>query len=211
MDSMSMLSQNTDVRSKRVPKVRSASIVPLLEHPLPMMLRSAFVRSSDSFNARFIIAILIVDDSAINCTILKKLVQKYFASNPKMCSLTLDIKGADDGTTALSSVSKFYCESGRHFDLILMDNCMMEMHGPETARKIKSIQNFHGHIIGVTGHVMPDQISDFLEHGADVVLQKPVKMAELGLYMSKYLGICPPVEELTSQGTISKPQLGSQE
>lgn len=57
-------------------------------------------------------------------------------------------------------------------DLVLMDNFMIEMNGPEAA-KLMRIFGFSGPILGVTGS-LDDAASRFLSCGADVILQKPI-------------------------------------
>jgi CheY-like chemotaxis protein len=64
------------------------------------------------------------------------------------------------------------------FDVILMDNNMPNMCGPE-ATKIARSHGYKGIILGVTGNVNKEQIDDFLEHGVDDVFPKPLNMDQL--------------------------------
>lgn len=60
------------------------------------------------------------------------------------------------------------------FDFILLDFHMTHMNGPETAMRLRTL-GYSGPIIGVTG-VMDEESNDFINHGADIVLTKPIKV-----------------------------------
>ena len=52
---------------------------------------------------------------------------------------------------------------------------MPSMNGPKAANKMRDL-GYVGVIIGVTGNALPEDIQEFLEHGADGVLSKPFDM-----------------------------------
>ena len=46
------------------------------------------------------------------------------------------------------------------------------MRGPDATSKIRAI-GFEGIVIAVTGNALPEDVKDFLDHGADAVMPKP--------------------------------------
>lgn len=66
-------------------------------------------------------------------------------------------------------------DRGNAFDVILMDNVMPNLDGRSAAKIIRNL-GWRGIMVGITGNALPDQISDFLAHGVDCVLTKPVDM-----------------------------------
>jgi len=121
------------------------------------------------------IMVLIVDDSALNRKVVKKCVQKAVETlQGKDKDIQVQIFEADDGTSALQLVT----HNPAQFRLILMDNIMAEMNGPQASEKMRTA-GYTGLIIGVTGNVTEQDISDFKEHGADDVLEKPVSLQKM--------------------------------
>ena len=68
--------------------------------------------------------------------------------------------------------------STHHYHLVLMDNLMPVMDGVTAARQMRK-QGYPFLIAGVTGNVMEDDIAEFLDAGADIVLAKPVRLNSL--------------------------------
>jgi len=62
--------------------------------------------------------------------------------------------------------------------LILMDNIMIQMHGPEAAVQMREA-GYCGYIAGVTGNVFADDVKHFMDSGADCVLAKPLNLLAL--------------------------------
>lgn len=140
------------------------------------------------------ITFLVVDDSAANRKMLARLLQRD----------GYQVIEADDGTTAVEVMNKINAQrrpsflgslisgggrlnaednnnngnsgmtSGNRVDIILIDFFMKKMNGPEAVRKIRK-QGFTGPIIGITGLVDED-CDVFIQHGADIVLCKPVSV-----------------------------------
>jgi osomolarity two-component system response regulator SKN7 len=54
-----------------------------------------------------------------------------------------------------------------------MDSVMPNMNGLQAASKIRAM-GYTKPIIGITGNTLPEQIQEFISHGADNVIQKPV-------------------------------------
>jgi hypothetical protein len=68
--------------------------------------------------------------------------------------------------------------SARPYDVILMDSVMPNMDGPTAVQIIREMGH-KGPILGVTGNTLPEQIADFVAHGVDEVVGKPVRPNEL--------------------------------
>ena len=64
------------------------------------------------------------------------------------------------------------------FDIVLMDDNMPNLSGPEATAAIRAA-GYTGLIFGVTGNTFDDQIADFKSKGADMVFAKPLNMKEL--------------------------------
>ena len=60
-----------------------------------------------------------------------------------------------------------------------MDAEMPVMKGPEATQRLRELGYTDTLIIGVSGNVLPEDVSRFLTHGADAVLPKPLKIPDL--------------------------------
>jgi signal transduction histidine kinase/CheY-like chemotaxis protein len=60
-------------------------------------------------------------------------------------------------------------------DLVIMDNLMPEMNGPDAARAMREA-GFTGPIFGLTGHALREDIQHYIKCGADTVFKKPIDM-----------------------------------
>jgi CheY-like chemotaxis protein len=85
--------------------------------------------------------------------------------------------GANNGTR--SSVTAVY-------DVILMDDNMPNMTGPEAAELLRSRHNYRGLIVGITGNTAASDIQHFLDAGADSVLSKPLELGKLKAIVNKH-------------------------
>ena len=85
---------------------------------------------------------------------------------------------ADDGTTALD-VMRSESEAGRVIDLVLMDYVMVRMDGPEAVQRMRADLGYRGVVIGITGNALPEDLENFRQHGANIVLTKPLTNAKL--------------------------------
>jgi CheY-like chemotaxis protein len=83
---------------------------------------------------------------------------------------------AANGLDAVETIKKSILEK-EHFDAILMDSAMPVMKGPTATKLIRGL-GYKGMIFGVTGNAFQADIDDFLLHGADEVLIKPLKQEE---------------------------------
>eukprot|EP00607_Mallomonas_marina_P007586 CAMPEP_0182418402 /NCGR_PEP_ID=MMETSP1167-20130531/2846_1 /TAXON_ID=2988 /ORGANISM="Mallomonas Sp, Strain CCMP3275" /LENGTH=613 /DNA_ID=CAMNT_0024592597 /DNA_START=164 /DNA_END=2005 /DNA_ORIENTATION=- len=104
---------------------------------------------------------LMVDDSAMARKMLRRVVAEKFAT----------IKEAEDGEVAVSMVIQAMAREAP-LDIIFMDYQMPKMDGPTATKAIRGL-GFTGLILGVTGNALPEDIANFIAHGADQVLTKP--------------------------------------
>jgi len=117
--------------------------------------------------------VLVVDDSKA----ARKMVCRFLA----MSKISLSPAEAEDGNEAVASV--VHSELG--FDLILMDYSMPNKDGPEATEEIRRL-GFCGLIVGVTGNLQANDTSHFLSAGADIVLSKPLDIAQLKKIVQDY-------------------------
>eukprot|EP00597_Dinobryon_sp_UTEXLB2267_P013177 CAMPEP_0170111666 /NCGR_PEP_ID=MMETSP0020_2-20130122/8621_1 /TAXON_ID=98059 /ORGANISM="Dinobryon sp., Strain UTEXLB2267" /LENGTH=205 /DNA_ID=CAMNT_0010337259 /DNA_START=1839 /DNA_END=2456 /DNA_ORIENTATION=- len=118
--------------------------------------------------------ILIVDDSDLNRKVLRRQIQ----SESSGIWQNAVVKDADDGLTALE-VMRTEMVAGECFDLVLLDFVMLQMHGPEAAKSMRSSLGFKGIILGVTGNALPEDVRVFKESGVNDILIKPLSKANL--------------------------------
>ena len=136
---------------------------------------------------------LVVDDSEINLKVISRLLNKSK-------NVSFDITLANDGNPALEHVKSSMKPGQSQFDVIFMDNVMIEMNGPAAAREMRNIgmiidlfyisliinliynplnlnhKGFKGMIVGVTGNILTEDIEEFLNCGANKILAKPVNL-----------------------------------
>ena len=72
------------------------------------------------------------------------------------------------------------------YDLILMDFIMPVMDGP-TATTLLRQSGYKGLIVGVTGNMMPSDVSIFEDAGASAVFAKPLELHKLVRYLNLHL------------------------
>ena len=85
---------------------------------------------------------------------------------------------ADDGFTALD-VMRREMEADRAIDFVLMDYIMVRMNGPEAVQKMRVELGYRGVVIGITGNALPQDIENFRDHGANMMLTKPLTNTKL--------------------------------
>jgi CheY-like chemotaxis protein len=110
------------------------------------------------------IEVMIVDDVVTNCKILSMLFKKKSIKNST----------SENGKIALDTI----IQDQNKYKIIFMDNLMPEMNGLEASKALRK-SGYPYLIIGLTGNVMEDDIQDFVEAGADLVLGKPLQVASL--------------------------------
>ncbi|KAF2494820.1 putative histidine kinase HHK15p [Lophium mytilinum] len=135
--------------------------------------------------------VLLVEDNIINQTVLKKQLEK--------AGCIVDV--ANHGLEALG------CLTDKRYDVILMDMQMPIMDGLECTMEIRKRQE-KGlvpsplPIIAVTANVRQEQIESAMVAGADRVMQKPFKAADLVHMMSDLVS---PVSPAPTDSNLASP------
>ncbi|KAG2392198.1 hypothetical protein C9374_012450 [Naegleria lovaniensis] len=106
---------------------------------------------------------LIVDDSDIIRKLLRNML-KEFCGN---------CKEAENGQEAVQMCDMY------EFDFIIMDVIMPIMSGNEAIKKLRSEKKLTTPIVALTGNSLTEEVNALLNIGANKVLLKPVKRAEL--------------------------------
>jgi CheY-like chemotaxis protein len=137
-----------------------------------------------------------VPESAPEPRAYHMLVAEDSVPNRKMLVRLLERNGhtsdaAVDGEQAVEAVSATLVSSNNAqgelkppFDVILMDYEMPNLNGPEATEQIRAI-GYSGIVIGVTGNVLKEDVDFFKEKGANDVLSKPVRFADIQASLSK--------------------------
>jgi len=118
--------------------------------------------------------VLVVDDVRSN----RKLLRRLLETKGHVC------REAENGKMAVEMVQAAVDE-GKPFGSVLMDFEMPLMDGPSAAKEIRSL-GCDVNIVGITGNVLPEDVSYFLSCGANEVLSKPVKLNELDSLWCEY-------------------------
>jgi len=105
---------------------------------------------------------LVVDDSPFN----RKMLIRLLTTRGYIC------EQAEDGQHCLR-VYKELCDRGEPPDAITMDFEMPVMNGPAATKALREL-GCTCLIVGVTGNVLPEDVSHFMAQGADHVLTKPL-------------------------------------
>ena len=92
------------------------------------------------------------------------------------------IEEAADGQIAIDNVKQAK-DSGRNYDVILMDFVMPVCDGPTATRTIRAM-DIKTPIFGVTGNALESDVKIFLASGADIILIKPFSMVEFSAAMA---------------------------
>jgi CheY-like chemotaxis protein len=73
---------------------------------------------------------------------------------------------------------------GRVYDFILCDNVMPNMIGPDAVERIRAM-GYTSPILGVTGNMVKSDVDDFLAHGCNEVLAKPLRKDALSAALTR--------------------------
>ena len=126
------------------------------------------VRAQFNFSGR----VLLVDDNPTNLKVMRNQMQ----------SVGLDVDQTDNGTDALHLCLQ------RQYDLVLMDIQMPDMDGLEATRRIRGeLAEQAPPIIGVSAHVMVENIASARKAGMADYLCKPVTQGALLEKISEFL------------------------
>jgi signal transduction histidine kinase/CheY-like chemotaxis protein len=111
--------------------------------------------------------VLIVDDASSN----RKLLNRLLSNGGHICD------EAENGAVAVDMVARAI-EAGDPYDTVLLDYEMPVMRGPEAAKELRRVGS-DVYIVGITGNMLPEDVAYFKSCGANAVLPKPFKIAEL--------------------------------
>eukprot|EP01036_Dinobryon_divergens_P036522 gene36522-47575_t len=147
-------------------------------------------------STRGVCKVLVVDDSRPNVKIVIRLINQASALCPHLSGggdrrgVAIDksllerqmgtrssiyIQSLDEDPPEEVAV-KFVCsEAGDGVDAVKM---VQEASEGGAAQVMRS-GGFKGRIIGVTGNVLPQDVKDYIQHGADYIMGKPVRINEL--------------------------------
>lgn len=114
---------------------------------------------------------LITDDNEINRLVIKILLEKN----------GIDVDDTDSGKKTVEKVKA----NLEKYSIIWMDVNMPKMDGITCTKKLRDDLNFHGDIIGLTGHIDPDMIEECKQAGMDEVIPKPITEEILKNYIKK--------------------------
>lgn len=119
-------------------------------------------------------SILVVDDVEMNLRVIKGLLK----------DTEIQIDTALSGKQCLEMVTK------TAYDLIFLDYMMPDMDGVETLQRMRELpnnQNPSAPVVMLTANAMVGAREEYLAHGFDNYLAKPVRVAELEQVVLKYL------------------------
>ena len=105
---------------------------------------------------------------ADDAVLVRKFHRKILAPSCK------NILEANNGQDAVEKV-KESIDKGVNIDGILMDSSMPFMDGTTATKLIREL-GYKGKIFGITGNAFQSDIDNFLSHGVDEVLIKPLSM-----------------------------------
>ena len=124
--------------------------------------------------------VLIVDDTSTTRKITRKMLMKVGflveeASDGLEFLRIMGFQSAVGQTMPLNSMS---IQSNTTFDVILMDDNMPNMCGPDATAAVRAA-GYKGLIFGVTGNTYDAQLDHFVASGADKVFTKPLNIKKL--------------------------------
>ncbi|GLS27064.1 response regulator [Marinibactrum halimedae] len=127
--------------------------------------------------------VLVAEDNSVNRMVIRGLLNK----------MGIEPEIVENGLEAFNSVTN----SGKQFDLVLMDCEMPEMDGFEATRNIREYERTHSvtasNIVALTAHALEEHREAVFECGMNYYLCKPVTMKSL-------------VEAIQKMGLIQSPE-----
>ena len=138
---------------------------------------------------------LVVDDSTSNRKMLVRLLRDKCSVITEAADgveavdiIKTAIKADRDRSRGSIAISNITTPTGSfclqpNYDAVLMDFIMPNMEGPEAARGMREL-GYTGLIIGITGNALKADKDRFISCGANMVLTKPVNVAELEIALN---------------------------
>ncbi|WP_299499104.1 response regulator [Mucilaginibacter sp.] len=127
--------------------------------------------------------ILVVDDNAMNQSLIKHLLEQWHA--------VFDIAGS--GKEALSLMKT------KTYDLVLMDIQMPDMDGYTTTRYIRTELKSDVPVIAMTAHAMAGEREKCISMGMNEYIPKPVNVHDLFRMITKFIAAKPAKETIAIQ------------
>jgi len=115
--------------------------------------------------------VLVVDDVQINLEIAQRMLEFY----------DLEIELCTSGREAIDKISQ-----GKTYDIVLMDYMMPEMTGIETLYALRDM-GYAGTIVAFTANAIIGQAEEFISHGFDGFMSKPIQPEILNELLIKYI------------------------
>jgi signal transduction histidine kinase len=112
--------------------------------------------------------VLIVDDSPMNLKMMTLMIKKFGA----------DCVSAVNGAEAVKLVSDSIDSRGPRIDIVIMDNNMDVMNGPQACRLMRDAGFTHP-IFGLTGDTDEKSDQQYFDAGVNHILRKPLKLEEI--------------------------------
>jgi CheY-like chemotaxis protein len=138
-----------------------------------MMKRAQFVREYMPYGS-----VMIVDDVESNLYVAKGMLVPY----------GLKVDTAMSGLEAIELV-----ESGKTYDIILMDHMMPKMDGIEATKRIRDT-GYTRPIVALTANALVGQAEMFMANGFDGFLSKPIDSRELNAALNNFIRDRKPLE-----------------
>lgn len=117
--------------------------------------------------------ILIVDDNTLNLKVTKKILNRLGINN---------VECLESGFSCIDKI-----ESGKYYDLILLDDMMPKMNGSETLARLKKIPGFNSITIALTANALTGMREKYLSNGFNGYLSKPIDKEALIKELKKTL------------------------
>jgi len=116
--------------------------------------------------------ILIVDDNKLNLKVAQKLLLPYHPM--------IDI--CEDGYECLNKIN-----TGSTYDLILMDDMMPKLRGPQVLNKLKENSSFNTPVIALTANAINGIKEQYIDMGFNDYLAKPMDKYDLHEILNRFL------------------------
>ncbi|MCL2215807.1 MAG: response regulator [Defluviitaleaceae bacterium] len=134
--------------------------------------------------------VLVVDDVDANLYVARGLLSFY----------DLNVETCVSGYEAIEKIKQ-----GNVYDLVFMDQMMSGINGDETLRVIRDM-GYSRPIVVLTANTMIGQAEEFIKHGFDGFISKPIQTAHLNAILTKHIRDKQPPEVIeAAKARISAP------
>lgn len=161
-DSLVPLSSTADTSSTNTGSVSSPK--------RPPMSRNPSSRGEDDKKINFPVRVLVVEDNKVNQEVMIRML--------KLEGLE-DVKVANDGLEAVSSIRECVVSGEGMYDIIFMDVQMPNLDGIQATQIIRSELEYDSPIVAVSAFANPTNVQDCLASGMDKFLAKPLRRPQL--------------------------------